>query len=124
MTLIVIAGPTGSGKSDLALRLAERFGGEIINYDSVQIYRGFDVGSAKPAAEARRRIPHHLFDIADATDEFTAADYARLARPLCDSIRVPILVGGTFFYLRALLSALPEMPSRNPATRDRIRRIA
>lgn len=123
MRPIVIAGPTGSGKSDLALRLAERLGGEIVNYDSVQIYRGFDVGSAKPSAEARRRVPHHLFDIVNATDEFTAADYARLARPLCESIRLPILVGGTFFYLRALLSGLPEMPSRDPVIRDRIRRI-
>lgn len=124
MIPVVIAGPTGSGKSELAVRLAERFGGEILNYDAMQVYRGFDIGSAKPSAETRARVPHHLFDIIDADQEFTAADYARLARPLCESIRVPILAGGTFFYLRALLSGLPEMPSRDPALRTRIRSIA
>src|SRR5213595_3225351 len=105
-TLIVIAGPTGVGKSDLALRIADSIGGEIVNYDSVQIYRGFDIGSAKPAPEVRARIPHHLFDVVDADEEFNAADFARLARRRCDDIvargRLPILVGGTFFYLRAL----------------------
>jgi tRNA dimethylallyltransferase len=119
----VIAGPTGSGKSDLAVRLAERLGGEIINYDSMQIYRGFDIGTAKPSPELRSRVPHHLFDIVDADAEFTAADYARMARPLCESIERPILAGGTFFYLRALLTGLPEMPARDPALRSRIRRI-
>lgn len=122
--MIVLAGPTGTGKSEIALRLAERFGGEIVNYDSMQIYRGFDVGTAKPSAEMRSRVPHHLFDFVDADAEFTAADYARMARPLCDSIRFPILAGGTFFYLRALLSGLPEMPARAPAIRKRIRRVA
>ncbi|HEV8434388.1 MAG TPA: tRNA (adenosine(37)-N6)-dimethylallyltransferase MiaA [Thermoanaerobaculia bacterium] len=126
--MIVIAGPTGVGKSDLALRLAETIGGEIVNYDSVQIYRGFDIGSAKPSAEVRARVPHHLFDIVDATDEFNAADYGRLARSTCDDIvargKVPILVGGTFFYLRALLSGLPEMPGRDEELRGRLRRIA
>jgi tRNA dimethylallyltransferase len=125
---IVIAGPTGTGKSDLALQIAEAVGGEIVNYDSVQIYRGFDIGSAKPSAEVRARVPHHLFDIIDADTDFNAADYARLARAACDGImsrgRVPILVGGTFFYLRALLHGLPEMPGRDEALRARIRRIA
>jgi tRNA dimethylallyltransferase len=122
--LIVLAGPTGTGKSEMALRLAERFGGEVLNYDSLQIYRGFDIGTAKPPREMRSRVPHHLFDIVDADEEFTAADYARVARPLCESIRTPILAGGTFFYLRALLSGLPEMPARDAATRRRIRRVA
>lgn len=122
--LVVLAGPTGTGKSDLALRLAERFAGEILNYDSVQIYRGFDIGSAKPAIDVRSRVPHHLFDIIEADQDFTAADYARIARPLCDTIRMPILAGGTFFYLRALLSGLPEMPARDSAIRARIRNIA
>jgi tRNA dimethylallyltransferase len=126
--VIVIAGPTGVGKSDLALRLAEHLGGDIVNYDSVQIYRGFDIGSAKPAAAARTRVPHHLYDVVDANEEFNAADYARLARGTCAAIvargRVPILVGGTFFYLRALLTGLPEMPGRDEALRSRIRRIA
>jgi tRNA dimethylallyltransferase len=126
--LLVIAGPTGAGKSDFALRLAEAANGEILNYDSVQIYRGFDVGSAKPAAEVRARVPHHLFDIVDAGEEFNAADFARAARQTCDAIvargRRPILVGGTFFYLRAFLRGLPEMPGRDADTRARIRRIA
>ena len=127
MLPIVIAGPTGTGKSELALRIAEAIGGEIVNYDSIQIYRGFDIGSAKPSAEARPRVPHHLFDIIDADAEFNAADYARLARGL-RAIEArgkrPILAGGTFFYLRALLHGLPEMPGRDESIRARIRRIA
>ena len=127
-SLIVVAGPTGAGKSDLALRLAENINGEIVNYDSVQIYRGFDIGSAKPSPEQRQRVPHHLFDIVDAGDEFNAADYAALARETCAEIdargKRPILVGGTFFYLRALLSGLPEMPGRDEELRARIRAVA
>jgi tRNA dimethylallyltransferase len=131
--LIVVAGPTGTGKSELALHLAEalrRYGteGEIVNYDSVQIYRGFDIGSAKPSPEQQRRVPHHLFDIVDAGEEFNAADYARLARETCEEIdsrgKRVILAGGTFFYLRALLSGLPEMPGRDEPLRARIRAIA
>ena len=72
--LIVIAGPTGAGKSALALRIAGSIGGEIVNYDSVQIYRGFDIGSAKPSPEVRARVPHHLYDIVDADEELNAAD--------------------------------------------------
>lgn len=128
MKLVVIAGPTGAGKSDLALRIAETAGSEIVNYDSIQLYRGFNIGSAKPSAEDRARAPHHLFDILDADEEFNAADYARLARSVCGEIMArgnrPLLTGGTFFYLRALLSGLPEMPARDEAIRARIRRIA
>lgn len=123
-TPIIILGPTGSGKSALALRLAEAIGGEIVNYDSVQIYRGFDIGSAKPSAEERARVPHHLFDIIDANEEFNAADYGRRARQVSAGIEKPIFVGGTFFYLRAFLSGLPEMPGRDEALRARIRRVA
>jgi len=128
VTIVVVAGPTGSGKSELALRLALAHHGEIVNYDSMQIYRGFDIGTAKPSEADRRAVPHHLFDVIDATEEFNAADYARVARPLCDDIvargRLAILAGGTFFYLRALLSGLPEMPGRDETLRTRIRRIA
>lgn len=124
---LVIAGPTGVGKSRLAMRLAEHLGGEIVNYDSVQIYRGFDIGSAKPSAQERARIPHHLFDIRDADEHFDAAEYALLARGICQDILqrngVPILVGGTFFYLRSLLGGLPEMPPRDQRLRARLRRI-
>jgi tRNA dimethylallyltransferase len=126
--LLVIAGPTGTGKSDLASRIAESIGGEIVNYDSVQIYRGFDIGSAKPGPEVRARVPHHLFDIVNADEEFNAADFARVARATCDDIaargRRPILVGGTFFYLRAFLRGLPEMPGRDAEIRARIRAVA
>ncbi len=126
--LIVIAGPTGSGKSALALHLAQTLGGEIVNCDSVQIYRGFDIGSAKPSPEDRALVPHHLFDIADADEEFNAADYGRAARAVCAEIHArgnhAILAGGTFFYLRALLGGLPEMPGRNDELRARIRAIA
>jgi tRNA dimethylallyltransferase len=122
--VVVVAGPTGTGKSELALRLAQSTGGEIVNFDSIQLYRGFDIGSAKPTAEVRARIPHHLFDIVEADVEFYAADYARAARPVIERIARPILVGGTFFYLRALLAGLPEMPARDEAIRARIRRIA
>jgi tRNA dimethylallyltransferase len=125
---IVIAGPTGTGKSDLALRIAETVGGEIVNYDSVQIYRGFDIGSAKPSADVRARLPHHLFDIIDPDVDFSAADYARLAGEACREItsrgKRPILAGGTVFYLRALLHGLPEMPGRDADLRARIRRLA
>src|SRR5438046_942325 len=126
--LIVIAGPTGTGKSDLSLRIAMAMHGEIVNYDSVQVYRGFDIGSAKPDIATRALVPHHLFDIVEATEEFNAADYARLARETCNAVDVrgarAVLAGGTFFYLRALLSGLPEMPGRNEAVRVRLRMIA
>ena len=125
--LIVIAGPTGVGKSKLALRLAETLRGEIVNYDSVQIYRGFDIGSAKPSIEERARVPHHLFDVVDAEDEFNAADFARLASAACEEIdgrgHRAVLAGGTFFYLRALLAGLPEMPGRDAALRARLKKI-
>ena len=123
----MVAGPTGAGKSDLALRLAEAAGGEIVNFDSIQLYRGFDIGSAKPSAEIRRRVPHHLFDVIDADAEFNAAEYARAANPVIDDIgargKLPILVGGTFFYLRALLAGLPELPGRSEKIRGRLRAI-
>lgn len=126
--VIIIAGPTGTGKSALALRLARAIGGEIINYDSVQVYRGFDLGSAKPPAAERAFVPHHLFDIAEATDEINAAGYGRRAREICRDVvgrgRHAIFAGGTFFYLRAFLSGLPEMPPRDEGLRGRIRAIA
>lgn len=95
-----------------------------MNYDSVQIYRGFDIGSAKPSPADRARVPHHLIDIIEATDEFHAAAFGGMAREVCARIATPILAGGTFFYLRAFLSGLPEMPGRDENLRARIRRIA
>jgi tRNA dimethylallyltransferase len=127
-SLIVIAGPTGTGKSRLAMHLAEALDGEIVNYDSVQVYRGFDIGSAKPSAEDQARVFHHLIDVVDADEELNAATFAMRANEAIDGIvnrgRRPILAGGTFFYLRALLSGLPEMPGRDEGIRARLRAIA
>lgn len=126
--MIVLRGPTGVGKSTTAVEVAAAIGAEIVNYDSVQIYRGFDIGSAKPSQELRSRVPHHLYDILDANEEFNAADYAEMAREVCEAIRarnrIPLLVGGTGFYLRAFLHGLPEMAGRDERIRGRIDRIS
>ena len=122
--VIVILGPTGSGKSDLALRMAAEFSGEVVNCDSLQIYRHFDIGTAKLAPGQRRGIPHHLIDILDPDQLFTAGEYARLARNVLAEIsargRLPVVAGGTGFYLRALLDGLFTGPSRDQALRDRL----
>lgn len=121
---IVVAGPTGSGKSELALSLAESFSGEILNCDSVQLYRYMNIGTAKVPQDQRRGIPHHLIDILDPDEVFTAGQYERLGRETMRQIasreRIPIIVGGTGFYLRALLKGLFEGPSRNDALRARL----
>jgi tRNA dimethylallyltransferase len=122
--LVAVAGPTGSGKSDLALLIAETFDGEIVNCDSLQVYRHFDIGTAKLPLAGRRGIPHHLIDILDPSQLFTAGEYARLARATIAEIsargRLPILAGGTGFYLRALLEGLFEGPARDQPLRDRL----
>jgi tRNA dimethylallyltransferase len=122
--LVAVAGPTGSGKSDLAIEIAERFGGEVVNCDSLQVYRYFDIGTAKLPLAERRGIAHHLIDIADPDELFTAGGYARLARhaihEISDRGRLPIVAGGTGFYLRALLDGLFRGPSRDQGLRDRL----
>ena len=122
--LVAVVGPTGSGKSDLALAIASEFNGEIVNCDSLQVYRHFDVGTAKLPVAERRAIPHHLIDIVDPDQLFTAGEYAKLARAAIAGIsgrgRIPVLAGGTGFYLRALLDGLFEGPSRDQALRDRL----
>lgn len=121
--LIAIVGPTGSGKSDLALRICEQFGGEVVNCDSLQIYRYFDIGTAKTPPAERRGIPHHMLDIINPDQIFTAGDYASRARPLLASISasaLPVVVGGTGFYLRALLEGLFPAPSRSDEIRARL----
>jgi tRNA dimethylallyltransferase len=124
--LVAIVGPTASGKSELALRVAEVFAGEIVNCDALQFYRGFDIGTAKTLAAARRGIPHHLFDVLDPQTGFSAGDYARSARETIAGIasqgRLPVVVGGTGFYLRALLEGLPSLPPRHEPLRDRLSR--
>jgi tRNA dimethylallyltransferase len=126
--LIVVLGPTGAGKSELALALADAFHGEIINCDSVQVYRGLQVGSAKLPVEARRGIPHHLIDILSPDQELTAAAYSQLARKAIDDLRIkeklPVVVGGTGFYLKALLDGLSPAPSRDERLRARLGHIA
>ena len=126
--LVAVAGPTGSGKSALALSLASALGGEIVNYDSVQVYRGLDIGSAKTPPAERLGVPHHLIDILEPHEELTAGAYARLARPLLTEIasrgKLPVLVGGTGFYLRALLAGLSPAPERDAALRDRLSTLA
>lgn len=126
LPLVAVAGPTGSGKSDLALAIAQQFDGEIVNCDSLQVYRHFDIGTAKLPPGEQAGIPHHLIDILNPDELFTAGEYARLARETIRAIsrrgRLPILAGGTGFYLRALLDGLFEGPSRDQSLRDRLAR--
>ncbi len=125
---MVILGPTASGKTSLSLAIAERFNGEIVNCDSVAIYREFEIGTAKPDRVQRRRVPHHLLDIAVPTENFTAGEYARLARAAIAEIssrgRLPVVVGGTGLYLRALLEGLFAGPKRSEDLRERLRTAA
>jgi tRNA dimethylallyltransferase len=126
--LIVILGPTASGKTALSLELATRFHGEIVNCDSVAMYREFRIGTAKPTAEEQARAPHHLFDVIDPTSFTTAGEYARGARKVLREIQqrgaVPIVVGGTGLYLRALLDGLFPGPERSEELRERLRQRA
>ena len=120
-TPIFIAGPTAVGKSEIALLLAEKIGGEIISADSMQVYRGLDIGTAKPSAVERARVPHHLIDICDLTENFDAAQFIRLAQKAVEEIqsrgRVPVFCGGTGLYFKAFLSGLGEAPATNPELR-------
>jgi tRNA dimethylallyltransferase len=124
---LIIAGPTASGKSSLALELAGRFEGEIINADSRQVYRHLDIGTAKPSAEDRRRIPHHLFDVADPSERFDAARYRDLARAVVREVasrgKLPIVVGGTGLYIRALARGLFAAPPARTALRTVLARL-
>jgi tRNA dimethylallyltransferase len=126
--LVVVLGPTASGKTALSLALAERFHGEIVNCDSVAMYREFDIGTAKPTPSERARAPHHLLDCVAPTSSITAGEYARRARQVLEEIKargnLPILVGGTGLYLRALLEGLFPGPQRSEELRDRLRERA
>ena len=125
--VLAVLGPTASGKSSLSLALAERYRGEVINCDSTAVYRGFDIGTDKLSAEQRRGIPHHLIDIADPTEVYTAAQFARDAEQVIRSIhargRLPILAGGTFYY-RALTRGLFPGPGADEALRGRLDKVA
>lgn len=126
--LVVILGPTGSGKTSLSLALADSLAGEIVSCDSVAVYREFEVGTAKPTREQRVRVCHHLIDVVAPTETFTAGDYSRLAREKLTEIRsrahLPIVVGGSGLYLRALLEGLFPGPPRREALRERLRERA
>ena len=123
MTLIVIGGATASGKSALALDVAERIGAEIVNADSMQLYKGMDIGTAKVPFEERRGIPHHMLDTLEVTEESSVADYQRQARALIDSRLaqdIPVVVvGGTGLYIKALIDEL-NFPDRDPGVRERL----
>jgi len=126
--LVVIVGPTASGKTSLALKLAEQFNGEIVSCDAVAVYRGLDVGSAKPTTAERARVRHHAIDILTPDEASTAGDYARAARAALAEIKVrgrlPIVTGGTGLYLRALLDGLAPAPPRDEHLRERLRERA
>lgn len=123
--IVVVAGPTASGKTAIGIELAERFDGEIVSADSIQIYRFMDIGSAKPNPEERRRVRHHLIDIRDPDEEFSAGDYVRNARESIRGIlrkgRVPLVVGGTGLYIRTLLGGIVQMPPGRPEVRQKLR---
>jgi tRNA dimethylallyltransferase len=125
---VLLLGPTGSGKTALSLALAEHFHGEIVSCDSVAVYRSMDLGTAKPTPEERTRVPHHLIDIVDPDQPFTAGEYSRRARAALHDIasrgKLPIVTGGTGLYLRALTEGLFAGPARQEGLRQRLRRSA
>jgi tRNA dimethylallyltransferase len=127
-SLIAVVGPTATGKSALAIAIAEEFGGEIVSCDSTAVYRGFDIGTDKVSASEQRGIPHHMVDVAEPTEEYSAARYAREAAAVIRGVsargRLPVLVGGTGFYYRALTRGLFEGPARNEPLRRRLERVA
>ncbi|HET7901216.1 MAG TPA: tRNA (adenosine(37)-N6)-dimethylallyltransferase MiaA [Candidatus Nanopelagicales bacterium] len=121
--VVAVVGPTASGKSDLGVALARELGGEVANADSMQLYRGMDVGTAKLTAAERHGVPHHLLDVWDVTEAASVADYQQRARSVVDGLRAagrtPLLVGGSGLYVRAVLDAL-EFPGTDPAVRERL----
>lgn len=122
---VILLGPTGSGKTALSLALAEQFNGEIVSCDSVAVYRGMDIGTAKSSRDERARVPHHLIDVADPDHAFTAGEYSRQARAALHEIsargKLPIVTGGTGLYLRALTEGLFAGPERQAGLRERLR---
>jgi len=122
--VVVVTGPTGAGKTDLAIGLAQRFAGEIVNADSMQVFRFMDIGTAKPTPEERLMVPHHLFDVADPDEEYSAGRFGKEARATAETIhgrdRVVFLVGGTGLYIRAFLDGLIETGNADPILRERL----
>jgi tRNA dimethylallyltransferase len=126
-TVIVLQGPTGVGKTGAALELACRFPVEIINADAMQVYRGMDIGTSKPDSAQQALVPHHLFSVVEPDDDFTAADYMRRGRAAIEDIvargRIPLIVGGTGLYVRALLHGLSAAPGEDPSIRGHLRQL-
>jgi len=124
--VILLAGPTAVGKTQLALEIAHCLGTEIINCDSMQVYRYMEIGTAKPTPEERALVAHHLLDVADPDEPFDAARYAELARPVIESLRnrgkVPLVVGGTGLYMKVLTRGICPAAPRDPAIREQLRR--
>src|SRR3974390_2127351 len=122
--LVAIVGPTASGKSSLAIALAKQWNGEVLACDSTQVYRGFDIGTAKPTVEERRGVPHHLLDLVEPSFPFTAGEYRARAVAVLEDLRargqLPILTVGTGLYLRALLEGLADAPPRTGGVRARV----
>jgi tRNA dimethylallyltransferase len=123
-TVVAIVGATATGKSALAMQLAERLGGEIINADALQVYRGFDIGTAKPTLEERRRVPHHLIDILPPREQYSAGEFARRARAVLAELEersvLPLVVGGSGLYVRSLLEGISPLPPSDPEIRARL----
>jgi tRNA dimethylallyltransferase len=126
--LVAIVGPTASGKSALGIRVAEQMGGEVLACDSTQVYRHFDIGTAKPSSEEQRRVAHHLLDLVEPQEVFTAGDYRRRAIEVLGGLRargvLPVFTVGTGLYLRALLEGLSDAPARSEELRARLRKQA
>jgi len=126
--VLAIVGPTASGKSELGLRVARQADGEIVNADALQVYRGLDVGTAKPTPEERREVPHHLIDVLDPEERFSAGEFARRGRQAIEEVRgrgrLPIVVGGSGFYLQALFEGLSPLPPSDPELRRELSRRA
>jgi tRNA dimethylallyltransferase len=124
--VVVLVGPTAAGKTETGVTLAERLGGEVVSADAFAVYRGLDIGTAKPSAAVRRRVPHHLIDVADPRERYSAGTFARDADAAIAAIaargRVPVVVGGTLFYVRALLGGLFAEPARSPSLRELLQR--
>ncbi|MEI2715967.1 MAG: tRNA (adenosine(37)-N6)-dimethylallyltransferase MiaA [Candidatus Nanopelagicales bacterium] len=127
LPIVAVVGPTASGKSALALALAERFDGEVVNADAFQLYRGMDIGTAKPTSAEQARAPHHCLDVWDIAEPASVAEYQQLARTAISDIaargRLPIVVGGSALYVRAVCDVL-DIPPRDPEVRDRLQRLA
>ncbi|MCH9648046.1 MAG: tRNA (adenosine(37)-N6)-dimethylallyltransferase MiaA [Deltaproteobacteria bacterium] len=125
-TTLAIVGPTATGKTELAIEIAEQIGGEIINADALQVYRGFDIGTAKPSKQEQQRVPHHLIDIVEAEHRYSAGEFSKRGRKAIEEIRgrgkQPIVVGGSGLYIRSLFEGLSPVPPGDPEVHSRLRK--